>query len=228
MRVVVIGASEVGVHTARLLIDRGYEVVLIEADSDRIDQVSEDLDCGFLHGDGSNPSILKEAAPTKTDVLYCLTNHDQANIIAGLVGRSLGFQRVVTSIANPAYEAICLELGLKDTVIPSRTIARYLADVVGGGDVIELSTVMKDDARMFTFTATGSDARPVRELELPEGARVVGYYRDEDFDLASEDTKLEIDDEVIVLTHSEHMPDLRRRWNPKQFTEASPDEDGEA
>jgi TrkA-N domain len=90
----------------------------IETDKAKIDEWSEEMDCSFLQGDGSQPNILREVDPAHTDVLYCLTDCDQANVIARLVGRSLGFKRIVTSIGNPQFEGICHELGLKDTITP--------------------------------------------------------------------------------------------------------------
>jgi trk system potassium uptake protein TrkA len=60
------------------------------------------MDCSFLQGDGSQPDILREVNPEQTDFLFCLTDSDQANVIASLVGRSLGFNRVVTSIRRSA------------------------------------------------------------------------------------------------------------------------------
>ncbi|MCI5120475.1 MAG: hypothetical protein D3908_04625, partial [Candidatus Electrothrix sp. AUS4] len=73
---------------------------------------------GFAPHDGSQPDILREVNPEQTDFLFCLTDSDQANLIANLVGRSLGFKRIVTSIDDPQFVGICHELGLKDTIIP--------------------------------------------------------------------------------------------------------------
>ncbi len=51
--------------TAEYLIERGNEVVIIERDKKRIDELSEELDCSFLHGDGSKPAILREVNPQR-------------------------------------------------------------------------------------------------------------------------------------------------------------------
>ena len=131
MRVVFIGASSLAVLTAKLMRERGDEVVIIEHDKDHIDALTEELDCGFLHGDGSKPAILREADPNGTDVLFALTDNDQANILASLVGRSLGFKRVVTKIQDAELEHVCKELGLEDIIVPSRTIGRFLAERYG-------------------------------------------------------------------------------------------------
>lgn len=215
MRIVFVGASELTIMTARRLIERGHDVVVVESDRGRLDDLREELDCSFLHGDGTKPAILREVDPEHTDVLFCLTRHDHVNIIASLVGRSLGFARVITSIEDPEFESICRELDLENTIIPSRTISRYLADMVAGLDILELSTVVKGEARFFLFTVAREDAGRVGDIALPAHARIVWYYRNGVFDLADESTKLHVGDEAVILTHSRHIAELRRRWQPK-------------
>lgn len=215
MRIVFVGAGEVTYRTARALIGKGHEVVIVESDKSRIDELSEDLDCSFLLGDGSRPDTLREVDPPRTDILFCLTNNDQANILASLVGRSLGFQRVVTSIANAQFEVICQELGLQDTIVPSRTISRYLEDMVGGSEAPDLSALIKEDARLFAFVAKDEDAVAVGELKLPAEARVIAYYRAGKFAMPDPETKLQKGDEVLILTHSGQLDALRERWQPQ-------------
>lgn len=212
MRVVFVGAGEVTARTAEFLIGKGHEVIIVDKDSDRLETLSDHLDCSFLNGDGSNPAILREVNPEKTDVLLSLTNDDQDNLIASLVGRSLGFKRVITSIQNPEFEEICRELDLDHTIIPSRTISRYLADMVQGADIMELSTVMKDTARFFTFAAEKSDAGTIDALELPDTAKIVCYYREGRFFLADAEKKLKQGDEVVILTDIDTLPELKERW----------------
>lgn len=216
MRIVFIGAGKVGIETAKALVTKGHEVVIIETDKTKIDELSEEMDCSFLQGDGSRPDILREVNPEQTDILFCLTDSDQANVIASLVGRSLGFKRVVTSISDEQFEVICHELGLKDTIIPSRTITRYLVDLVGGGENVELSTVVKDEARFFILIAGEEDVVAAKDLKLPAAAKVICYYRDGKFSHADEDTTFRIGDEIVILTHSKNMPALQERWQPKQ------------
>jgi trk system potassium uptake protein TrkA len=223
MRTVFVGAGKVSIGTAKALIKKGHEVVIIETDKARIDEVSEEMDCSFLQGDGSQPNILREVNPAHTDFLFCFTDSDQANVISSLVGRSLGFKRVVTSIGDPQFEGICHELGLKDTIIPSRTISRYLEDMVGGGENVELSTVIKDEARFFTLIAKEEDAVTAKDLKLPADAKVICYYRDGKFSHADEETTFRIGDEVVILTHSKNMPALQERWEPKPTQEEPAD-----
>ncbi len=212
MRVVCVGAGSLTLRTARALVERGHEVVIIEHDKGRIAELPEDLDCGVLHGDGTRPALLREADPGSTDVLLCLTGNDQANIIASLVGRSLDFPRVVTRIQDEEFEHICIELGLENTVIPARTIGRYLADLVEGHDVLELSAVIRGDARTFVFVARQEDEGRIEDLGLPKPARITHLYREGRLLFGDADAKLQRGDEVVVITDRKHLDALRERW----------------
>ncbi len=212
MRAVFVGASTAAVATAQLLLRRGHEVVVIEKSRERIESLSDTLDCGFLHGDGGRPAILREADAGHTDVLYCLTNDDQANILASLVGRSLGFPRVITRVEDPELVHMCVELGLENVIIPSHTIARYLGEMFEGRDPLEITANIRGEARIFSFVAQQADAGPLERLELPDLTRVVCLYRGDKWLLPEADTKLAADDEVILITAARNLEALTERW----------------
>lgn len=214
MRVVFIGTGVLAMATARYLLRRGHEVIIVERDKEHIQELAMELDCGFLHGDGSKPAILREADPEHTDTLFCLTDSDQANIIASLVGRSLGFKRVVTKIDDAEFEHICLELGLEDTIIPARTMGWHLADMCEGRDPLELSTMIRDEARAYSFVVHDEQAGRLADLSLPDQTRVICVYRDDRLIFPEADTKLKPDDEVVLLTHRERLTELQEQLAP--------------
>jgi len=216
MRIAFVGAGEIAVLTAKRLIAQEHVVIIIEKDIGTIESLSEQLDCSFLEGDGSNPDILKEVDPEVTDFLFCLSNSDQDNIIASLVGRSLGFKRVVTSIQNAAYEDICTELGLEDVILPTRTISRHLADMVRGEDAVEMTTVLRGEARLFSFTAHEEDEGAIAELGLPADTRAICLYRGEEFHVLDAESTVQQGDNVILLTVSDNLPELKGRWSAQQ------------
>lgn len=216
MRAVLIGAGSLGVMTARLLSRHRHEVVLIDTNKERLDALASEMDCGCLCGDGSKPAILREADPEHTARLYCLTNNDQTNILASLVGRSMGFPHVVTRIEDPEYEHICIELGLEYPIIPARTIGRYLADMFEGRDPLELSTMIRDEARVFSFVAHDeNDLTRIEDLQLPDDIRVICIYRNGSLLIPSGKDKLADGDEVVLISHSKNLDILKERWNPK-------------
>jgi trk system potassium uptake protein TrkA len=226
MRAVLIGASSLTVMTADILLKRGHEVVIVESNKERINELSKDLDCGFVHGDGTTPAIQRETDPEHSDFLFCLAGNDQVNIIASLVGRSLGFPRVVTKIINPEFEHICLELGLEETIIPAGTIGRYLADKFAGRDLLELSGMIKDEGRVFSFVARSEDEGSVNKIAMPGQLRIICLYRNDQFVFPDEDTEIKQGDEVVAITRQEFLSQLQDRWAVrKEIHQSSPSGD---
>ena len=212
MRIVFSGAGPMTITTARVLIKQGSEVIIIEMDGEKIERLSDDLDCSFVQGDASKPTILSQVNPKDCDFLFCLTDSDEVNVITALLGRSMGFKRVVPSIENIELQHLCEELELTDTILPVRTTSRSLVNMVRGLDNIELSTFLKYDARLFSFVFGGKDARKIGDLELPEQSQVIFYYRDGQFHFPEADARLKEDDEIIILTHSDNLSELQERW----------------
>ncbi|MCU0835519.1 MAG: TrkA family potassium uptake protein [Chromatiaceae bacterium] len=213
MRFVFVGSGTLAVLTGRMLATRGHEVVVIERDAAVIDEVEEELDVGFIHGDGTRPAILREADPQATDLLFCLTHDDQSNIIASLVARSLGYRRVVTKIEDPELEHICVELGLAESLVPMHAVGRYLADMAEGQNIFEVSGMLRGAARLFAFRVGEANAMHLRELALPQGARAICVYRaDSEFLFAEPDLRLKPGDEVVVLTRADGLKALHERF----------------
>ncbi|HRF43627.1 MAG TPA: TrkA family potassium uptake protein [Candidatus Competibacteraceae bacterium] len=212
MRVAFVGAGPITTGAANILIRRRVDVVIIEKDKGRIDALAEILDCGFIHGDGSKPAMLREAGPQRTDVLCCLTDNDQSNILASLVGRSLGFRRIITQIEDTEFEHVCLELGLTDLIIPHRQAAQALADLAFGTLPEDFANFFKNGARLFSFAVREEDAGTVEDLPLPKHCMAICIYRYDKMLLPTKAFQLELGDEVVLLAHEDSMRELRERW----------------
>ena len=214
MRAIFVGASPLTVMTARRLLKTGHDVVIIDTDEDKIADLSETLDCGFIHGDGSRPAVLEELSPADEDVLFCLSSDDQDNIIASLVGQTLQFSSVVTKIEDPDFEGICNKLGLENVIVPDRDVGERLSDRIEGHDVTDLSSAVEGGIRFFHFVAREQDAGKVDALDLPGEARVIVITRDGDSVIAGEDDELKQDDRVLIVTRRDHLDKLRERFTP--------------
>jgi trk system potassium uptake protein TrkA len=216
MRAAFIGSNSLTLATAELLLEDGHEVIIIERSRERIDALAERYDAGFVHGDGTAPDVLRDAEPENTDVLFCLMESDQTNILAGLIGRSLGFERVIPRVNDPQFQRIGAELGLSDSVMPNRAVAAHLKQLLAGGKSLELSSVIRGDAAIFSLTAGDDDAGPLDDLELPQRARVVCLYRNEQFYLPHELKRIKTGDEIILITSHQELPKLEQRFRSSE------------
>lgn len=89
MKVVIVGAGEVGFHVASHLSHENKEVVVIDKDAASIRRVSDNLDVQVLQGSGSSPVVLEEAGIQNAEIILAVTDSDETNLVACLVGNLL-------------------------------------------------------------------------------------------------------------------------------------------
>ena len=104
MRVIIIGAGEVGYHIAKKLSDEKKDVVLIDTDPAKIRRIGEHLDVQALLGSGTSPQMLRTAGIQEAKLLVAATDSDEVNLIACLLARSLNRYAVkIARVRNQEY-----------------------------------------------------------------------------------------------------------------------------
>lgn len=89
MKIIIVGAGEVGFHIASRLSLENKDVVVIEKNADALRRILENLDVQTIEGSGSNPAILEQAGIKGADILLALTNSDEVNLVASLFANIL-------------------------------------------------------------------------------------------------------------------------------------------
>jgi len=89
LKIVIVGAGEVGYHIASHLTRENKDVVVIDKDPNALRRVSDNLDVQVITGSGSSPLILKEAGIQNTEIMLAVTNSDEDNLVACLVADSI-------------------------------------------------------------------------------------------------------------------------------------------
>lgn len=82
LRVIVIGAGEVGFHISQRLAMENKNVVVIDTDPEALRRIAEHIDVQTVEGSGSSPRVLDEAGIGEADILLAVTDSDEINIIA--------------------------------------------------------------------------------------------------------------------------------------------------
>lgn len=104
MKVIIIGAGEVGFHIARRLSGESKEVIVIDRDPDALIRIAEHLDVQTVEGSGSNPETLKAAGIDTADVMLAVTDSDEINIIACTFANALSSSTIkLARVRNDDY-----------------------------------------------------------------------------------------------------------------------------
>ena len=144
MKIVIVGAGEVGYHIASRLARENKDVVVIDRNPDALRRVSENLDVQVVQGSGSSPVVLEEAGIKSAEILLAVTNHDETNLVACLMADILSpstrkMARIREADYDQCYEQLHSSAPHIDTVINPeievvKTIDR-LMQVPGAVDV---------------------------------------------------------------------------------------------
>ena len=89
MKVVIVGAGEVGFHIASRLALEHKDVVVIDANPDALKRLSESIDVQTITGSGSNPAVLEEAGIHEAEIMLAVTDSDEVNLVACLMADTL-------------------------------------------------------------------------------------------------------------------------------------------
>ena len=103
MRIVIIGAGEVGFHVAKALSLEDFDITVIDIDPEKCRRASEHLDVIVVQGNGASPKNLVRADFAKADYVFALTRIDEVNLIASQQARQLGANKVIARLRNQQY-----------------------------------------------------------------------------------------------------------------------------
>ncbi|MEW6666101.1 MAG: Trk system potassium transporter TrkA [Thermodesulfobacteriota bacterium] len=146
MKIIIVGAGEVGFHIAQRLSEENQDVFLIDKDPDKIKRITENLDVQAILGPGTSPEMLKIAGIEDADMLVAATDSDEVNLIACLLARHLNRYIVkVARVRNPEYlrekDLFSQDLLAVDQIINPQSVMvegiRNLMTVPGASDVID-------------------------------------------------------------------------------------------
>ncbi len=100
MRIIVVGAGEVGTYVADRLSRQEHDIALIELDSERFRQIDAELDVLAINGSGTDPAALQRAGIADTDLLVAATNKDEINLFSALLARQAGVNKTIVRVES--------------------------------------------------------------------------------------------------------------------------------
>ncbi|MDR3338273.1 MAG: NAD-binding protein [Treponema sp.] len=104
MRIVIVGAGQVGTQLARHLIQEKHDVSIIEANPERARHASNHMDCMVVQDEGNSLRALEDAGIAKANALVCVTDSDEMNmIICGLAESRYPFLLKIARVRNDDY-----------------------------------------------------------------------------------------------------------------------------
>ncbi len=211
-RVMVAGATRIGVNLSRRLEEDGVPVTLIDERREACERAAATLDDTLvIHGSPTDRELLREEGAERVEGFVACTDRHEENVVACLLAGRMGAAHTFALVDNAALSGLVGDLGI-DAVISPRLLSVSLAlQFARKGRIKAVAALLEDSVEVFEVEAA-EDSRlvrsPLSELGLPRGMLLVAVHRDDRIFIPGGEDRIEAGDQVIVAATSETAPRL--------------------
>lgn len=214
MRVIIIGAGEVGAELAAKLSKEDNDVTVIDKSSASLDRLT-DLDILTVQGNGASLEVLESAGIRNTDLLIAVTQVDEINIMACLLGKNNGAKRTIARIRHSAYGSEYRSLtderlGIDITINPEQVAANEIVKVVKSVHASEIEFFCKGRVQMLGMRLGPESSlvgKKLKDLKLGDNTLIGTINRGNEFIIPRGIDILESGDHIYLLTLTgRHFP----------------------
>ena len=167
MRIIIIGAGEVGFHIAQRLAVENKEVVVVDKSAEALRKVAETSDVQTVQGSGSSPEVLEDAGIAEADILLAVTDSDEINLIACFFANMLSpnvtkLARIRAGIyTNYGHLLTGEEVGITKIINPDEEVVNSILRLMSVPGAVEINEFAGGKIRLIG-------------INLPDESPVVG------------------------------------------------------
>lgn len=212
-RVMIAGATRIGVQLARLLEQSKRDVVLVEKDEARAKWASDRLQRALVvHGDATDRRLLQQENVDTFDAFVGCHKVEEYNVLAALLAKQLGVRLTVATINQPELKSFLEDTGLDLAIAPRlASVGAILRHVHGGAEELALQNLGEEQLLMFRVPASAPVAgHKIKRVGFPATSHIAAIVRGDQVVLPRGDETIEVDDQVLVFTLTEGIDRLER------------------
>ena len=229
MRVVSVGAGALGAHLADLFSKIKQDIVIIDADEEKLERIQADSDLMTIHSTGNMPlQSLKDAKVDRADLFIAVTRDENLNLSLCVLAKSMGAARTVAKVENveftdPQVTEAFSSAGISSIIYPDNLAA---LDIING---LKLTWVRQRwDVHGGLLTLLGIKVRetceilnqPFKDIFKPDSPyHVVTIKRGTDTIMPSGDDRLMAGDFVYFMTTREFVPSMKHIMGKSHYPE---------
>jgi len=229
VRIIVVGAGEVGTYVADRLSSQKHDVVLIEVDPARCRALGLKLDVQVLEGSGTDPEMLELAGIDDAELLVAVTKSDEVNLVSALLARQAGVGKTIVRIESRRLRSSAVDAlfkGAEDHLVidPDREVAQEVLRLMeypgaldlaqmGDGEVIVLGARLPGEAPLVgvSLHALGRELEPDWDFIVASITRDAEGEEEEETIIPREDVTLREGDLLRVVCKRRALRDVTRR-----------------
>lgn len=230
MKILILGAGQVGGTLAESLAKESFDITLVDRDGPHLRELASRLDIQTVEGAASHPDVLRRAGADDADILVAVTSSDEVNIVACQVCYSMF--RTPTKIARIRSGAYLSQNNLFDKhhvpidrlINPEQVVTDQITELLSHPGALEVLDFAEGRVQLVAMRAylggplVGQALRFLSEHMPNIDTRVAAIFRRGQPIIPTGDTVIETDDEVFFIAAREHitavMGELRKAEKP--------------
>jgi trk system potassium uptake protein TrkA len=230
MKIIILGAGQVGVTVADNLASEANDITIVDLDAERLRSLQDHLDVRTVVGHASHPDVLRRAGAEDADLVLAVTNSDETNMIACQVAYTLFHTPTkIARVRSAEYlnqpQLFCQEALPVDVLIsPEQLVTDSIQRLIETPGALQVLDFAGGRVRLVAVKAFYGGPLVGHALrELPQrmpgiDTRVAAVFRHGRAIVPEGDTVIEADDEVFFIAAAEHiykvMGELRKLDKP--------------
>jgi trk system potassium uptake protein TrkA len=217
MRILVIGAGEVGTYIAERLVREGHDLVVLDRDAAAVARINA-LDVYAVEGDGTDPNVLRENGIAHIDLVLAVSQDDSVNLtacaFAGRLGATRSIARLEAMLGEDDLRLAKEAFGVDFVINPDEEAAQEIAGILEARQVTDSVEFDEGRVRLLGLRIGSASALAQKSLvELRsayEGVRVlvVAIVREGATIIPRGDHRILVGDRVYMLGAREDLAKL--------------------
>lgn len=210
---IIVGGGKIGYFLARSLINRNYEVLLMEKDLRTYHLLSADLGDVIMQGDGCEPTVLQMAGVERANLVVAATGDDADNlVICQMAQHCFGRGRVIARINNPENEALFEKLGISERVNSTGAILNLIGKKMQRPAVVLMGMLESSDIEVVEIILEENSplvGAALRDMQLPHDTLIISVLRGGKAMIPTAELVFEVDDVLVALIPTKWESTLR-------------------
>ncbi|MBL1277159.1 MAG: Trk system potassium transporter TrkA [Ectothiorhodospiraceae bacterium] len=230
MKIIILGAGQVGTSVAEVLASEASDITVVDIDEKKLEALRDRLDIGTVVGEAAHPEVLARAGAEDADMILAVTNSDEINMIACQVAYTLFHTPTkiarVRSVGYLSHPQLFTQESLPVDVLisPEQLVTDYVQRLIEYPGALQVLDFAGGKVQLVAVRAyyggplVGQALKTLREHMPGIETRVAAIYRRGQALAPDGDTVIEADDEVFFIAARRHirvvMKELRRLDRP--------------
>ncbi len=210
-QVTIIGGGNVGLMLAQNLEKVNMKIKVIECDYKRCVELTEDLkNTLVINGDGANFELLEEERVGESDVVVCVTNNDEKNLLCSLLAKQLGVPKVITRVSKNANAKLFERVGIDVAISENGAAIDDIENDLIKTDIEILATVERGQGEVLEIAVPFDfKTESLMNIKLPCKAIIAIIQRRNRVIIPRGTTQIMPYDNLIVFTTQENSEAIK-------------------